>query len=190
MPNVRIAKGHPEELRRVSHLRCDLVARSGIEVPSRWIDIQDNRVALRSDAPRASGRSSRSEVVHAQIRYGMSHMIKDSLFSTYGERRHAPRLPVRAQASVLIAGHRALKGEAADISSGGVCVTLAKPLQVGASCRLHLKFQSELHEAMTIVGRVCFCVGQSDRYRIGIHCSGLNELDELRQALQSHPPED
>jgi hypothetical protein len=160
----------------------------------RWrhegVEIKRIEEALRTDAPRASGCSSRSEILPAQMRFGISHMEEDFPFSACGERRHEPRMPVHAQASVLVAGHRALKGKAVDISSGGVCVTLTKPMQLGASCKLHLKFQSELHERVIVVGRVCFCVGQGDHYRIGIHCSGLNEIDELRQALQPHPPED
>jgi hypothetical protein len=105
----------------------------------------------------------------------MSHDSHQSSPSAQNERRREPRFFIPAEAWVVVGDERALKGKTIDISSAGVCLTLAEPIHPGQMYRLRLKIPPEA-DPLLVNGRVCFCITQHTGYRVGFHCSGLENL--------------
>jgi hypothetical protein len=104
----------------------------------------------------------------------MSDELYRAPVSGLAERRQEPRTFARARVSVVLNESRTLDGEAVDVSSAGVCVTLAEPLQLGALYRLNLEGASM--KDRNLMGRVCFCLPQHESYRVGLHCAGLGDI--------------
>ncbi|HEX2493300.1 MAG TPA: PilZ domain-containing protein [Steroidobacter sp.] len=100
----------------------------------------------------------------------MAYGSSQSSSSSGVERRHAARKPARGSASVKTQTGT-LRGAAVDISPAGVCLTLPEPLQVGATYTLALHIEGQLEPEVSVLGRVCFCIEHSGRYRVGVNCS-------------------
>ena len=81
---------------------------------------------------------------------------------------------------VRLSDDREVAGETVDLSSAGVCLTLPEALQLGAEYRFQIDRRiAEREQHLELVGRVCFCIGRGDRFRIGIHCPDLQMGDAL-----------
>ena len=105
----------------------------------------------------------------------MAEDSAEDLRSPSADRRKQRRLPIRGDALVRMQ-RRELRAEAVDISAHGVCLTLPRPLEVGASCQLDLEIPALGQGGiLSVEARVCFCLEGRDGYRIGLNC----DLDEL-----------
>lgn len=104
----------------------------------------------------------------------MSEDSTEDLRSPVADRRKQRRLPIRGNALVTIQ-RRELRAEAVDISAHGVCLTLARALEVGTTCSLDLEIPSLAPGGFSVEARVCFCLQGKDGYRIGLNC----DLEDL-----------
>jgi hypothetical protein len=85
------------------------------------------------------------------------------------ERRDELRVPSSARVKIFARGDHADEGVAVDISSGGLCVSLGRPLRAGALHRvLVIHDHPERPQEHSRVGRVCFCLPRNGTYRIGL----------------------
>jgi hypothetical protein len=85
------------------------------------------------------------------------------------ERRDEVRYSSSARVKIFAGGEAADEGRAVDVSSGGVCISLSRPLRTGALYRvIVIDDHSDGPEEQTRVGRVCFCIARDDAYRIGL----------------------
>lgn len=101
------------------------------------------------------------------------------------ERRQHARRSIQLRALVLLPDDQLLNGQTVDISAGGACLSTPTQLLVDDECRLQLELEAAgTHRAALLVCRVCYCMPQGDRFRVGLQFVQMNEADaELIAAL-------
>ena len=85
------------------------------------------------------------------------------------ERRDERRFPSSARVKIFAGSEHADEARAVDISSAGMCISLSRPLRLGALYRVVLiDERTEGPEEQSRVGRVCFCIARDASYRVGL----------------------
>jgi c-di-GMP-binding flagellar brake protein YcgR len=94
------------------------------------------------------------------------------------ERRRRPRTSIRLSATVLLPDDELLYAHTIDLSSGGVCLSVPKQLQLEDEVRLGLKFEAVgVKHSLLLISRVCYCLPDAKEFRAGLQFVQISAED-------------
>jgi len=91
--------------------------------------------------------------------------------------RQFPRYAVEAEINLRAPGRHALRGRTANVSRGGVCVSIGAPFTVGETVDVELQLvfdEDSFSEPLALPARVVWCTDMGDVWQLGMGFRSLS----------------
>lgn len=93
---------------------------------------------------------------------------------TTGEQRQHPRYAIELDAELHLARNERVVGRTVDLSRGGFCVHVPRPLTVGAECRVRIALvfsATEFSESLELPATIVWCTRLKGYHQVGVKFS-------------------
>src|SRR5262249_37605536 len=92
------------------------------------------------------------------------------------EQRQHPRYAIELDAEI-VSGGESILGRTHDISKGGFCLLLPRPLEAGSPCEVKLALvfsETEFSEQLSLKAQVAWCTKVKDAHQVGVKFEALD----------------